>query len=125
MSYVTAVILLFDLTSEEDERQLIDELNASPVFEYTGQFALITNHAGGKKHPQLEIAAAGFNFLRIDDLLSTLRTFDWKKYDVAWAQVAIQDEHDEGCGLVEVYRDYGSPWSLDKYNAASRIRWLV
>lgn len=112
MSHVTAVVLLYDPGYREAEDVLRD-VNAFG-FPHGLGLADTTDCGGGTKHPQLHIAHGGFNYLDIPAFLAHLRTVKWGG-GWGWADVLIQDEHDNGVGLVNLYRGpeadgIGSPW---------------
>lgn len=100
MSHVTDIILVFDTDAREPE-DVLESVNA--FFEGRGKLAHLTPKMGGTKHPQLEVAGGSFNYLDIEGFLDHLRSVDWGG-GFSWASVAIQDEHDQGAGWIEVYR---------------------
>jgi hypothetical protein len=111
MSYVAGVILVFKVDGREDEDVLAD-VN---TFFGCGGLVDVTLQGGGSKHPQMQVAVGGFNYLDIPAFLVHLRAVDWGG-GYGWADVAIQNEHDNGVGWLHIYRGpdadaVGLPWS--------------
>lgn len=111
MSYVAAVLLVYKVDGREEPEILAD---VNRFFGEGSGLTDLTRHTGGTKHPQLEIAGGGFNYLDIPAFLAHLRTIDWGG-GYGWADVGIQNEDDNGMGWVHLYRgpdadDAGLPW---------------
>ena len=107
MSHVTAVLLFTDSDSDD----LLAAVNAFAGLGAPVGLQWLTAAFGGTKHPQVDVAGAGVNYLSIPDFLAHLRGINWSQWDCAFVQVAMQDEHDTGLGLVDIYRTYGVAWS--------------
>lgn len=111
MSSVTATLVFTGLAL--DDHALLHALNAGLPDTTTGFLANLTPHAGGRKHPQALIFAAGFNYLDHAEFLAYLRRFPWADHDCGWAQVAMQGENNDGFVVMDIYRDgdaYPAGW---------------
>lgn len=106
MSHVTAVVLLvgLPLMGGDDDATEAALLAAVNAYDRAPHLKWVTDHFGGTKHPQALIAGGGCNYLDEDGFVAHLRSVPWADYQVGFAQVAMQGEHNEGFALVEVYR---------------------
>lgn len=79
MSYVTCMILKFDLMSDEDADTLMGLVNTAIAETTRGQQFLLMNRdsVGGFKCFDCGIAAAAFNHVDTEDLLADLLTVNW------------------------------------------------
>jgi hypothetical protein len=69
----------------------------------------------GHKVAQCVALYGAFNYLDVPTLVERLRSLDWPALGVDSAQLVVQDEHDSGFGLVDVWRDPAAApaWALD------------
>lgn len=100
MSVVTAVVLMTGLADHEQE--LLEAVNT--FFAPDSPLVWVEDFFGGPKHPQTLVAGAAINYCDEAGFLVHLRALDWKQYDCGWAQVAIKGEHNDGFGLVDLWR---------------------
>jgi hypothetical protein len=104
MSHVTGVVVMF--STDREPEATVRAINAFFPDDRPG-LVLLTPYMGGTKHPQYDVAGAGINNLEIPRFLAHLRGLAWDTdaaHGYGWATVALQDEHDNGVGVVQVYR---------------------
>lgn len=81
MSQVSGVTLICDLIESEsdDGAELLEKLN-SILKKYKGndEFAELSQHYGGHKHPQCLAFGAGVNFLDEDEFAQDVMALDWQ-----------------------------------------------
>jgi hypothetical protein len=122
MSYVADTLLFTGVTFEDEVPAILDAintaLNAAQGYSVRG-FHNVTEHAGGNKAMQVTIFASAINSLRVHAFIRELQKVDWPPLEVDWLQLAVNNEHNSGFGIVEVFRDpaYSEPadvWSMEQ-----------
>ena len=84
MSVVTGVVLFLSVLSEEEINGALKAVNEIAG---RGGFRPVDEFAGGTKHPEFEIWAAGFNYLDEREMVAGLKSIDWKSHGVEWVQM--------------------------------------
>ena len=100
MSYVTGVVLFLPVLGVRQSKRALEEVNAA--FNCSG-FKSISDHAGGSKHPEIEIWGAGFNYLDEKSTLAHLKSVDWKNLDIDWVQMCFSRQESWGVKMQTIF----------------------
>lgn len=100
MSWVTDVILIFNIAEEYGDMELLnsipalDNINAWLEDNEYGKLLNISESAGGSKPMQANVYGGAFNFLslKIDEFIKLVKTQQWREPENV--QLLIQDEQD-------------------------------
>lgn len=111
MSTVTNVIVAFGLPN--DEAAVVRRMNELLDPFVCGESGLLhlnpTDHYGGTKALEVDLAIGAFDGLDIDGWLHALGAEDWKALDCFFFQVLIQAQENDGFGSTCIYP--GNDWN--------------
>jgi len=112
MSYVTSLYIQFCVCDEENVPEVNRLLAVSDHRKQ--QVAQVDDYAGGNKHPQTVMLAAGMNYWTKDEIktfLASLRQLPWK-YPHLFVMLTYIEQSDE----VKVWRLHHSESKTDSKN---------
>jgi hypothetical protein len=109
MSHVTAALLLCSSPLDVSEEDVLARVNGLECL--NGQKFAQLSDAMGPMHPQALVMGAGFKNMPIPELVKQLRALPWEAWGCNAVQLVLQDEHDCGFGMVQVYQgEYYEPF---------------
>lgn len=99
MSWVTDVILIFNVAEQYDDNEefldsvsALDNINAWLEENDYGKLIDIGEYAGGGKYMQANVYGGAFNFLKIDEFIALIKKQQW--HEPENVQLLIQDEQE-------------------------------
>ncbi len=124
MSVVTNVILTYGICAgENDDMELLKEinnLNEQGKLVHVEDVSLPDCWFCNGKALEANIAVGAFNYLNLKGWVKRMREqINFAYYQCDFVQLIIQEEDDVGFGIIEVWRNWGEPFSADGFKLSN------
>lgn len=109
MSVVTNVILAFGLSGDDEGAAVVARANELIPHSHGEGLRHLnpSNHYGGTKVLEVNLAIGALNHLDLDAWVEALRAEDWAPYDCWFVQLMVQGQENDGFGSIRIWLEEG------------------